>query len=60
MGTRKSRKLKVVKETLRRLTPGELGGVQGGGGGGTNKCETAYCDDDDALGVRTRRCACRE
>ena len=58
MGTRKSKKLGLMKETLRQLTPDQLGQVQGGGGGGkSNRCEeTAECDD--ALGVRTRRCAC--
>lgn len=53
MGTRKSKKLKVMKETLRQLTPEQLGGVQGGGGDAT----TNKCPPDDLV-ARTRRCAC--
>ena len=53
MGTRKSKKLKVMKETLRQLDPDQLGRVQGGGGtGNTNQCPP------DDLVARTRRCAC--
>ena len=45
-----------MKETLRQLTPEQLVGVQGGGGDGqTKRCQEG---DDDALAVRTRRCAC--
>ncbi|HUS67112.1 MAG TPA: hypothetical protein VMZ28_21390 [Kofleriaceae bacterium] len=62
MGTRKSRKLKVMKETLRQLTPGQLSGIQGGGGN-TNKCQaqppaSPPGDGEGDLVVRTRRCAC--
>ena len=48
MGTRKPKKLKVMKETLRQLTPEELNGVQGGGGGNAK----------DERTIRTYRCAC--
>lgn len=58
MGTRKSRKLKVMKETLRQLTPDQLTGVQGGGGNAnTNKCPPPE-EYETELVVRTRRCAC--
>jgi hypothetical protein len=58
MGTRNSRKLKVMKETLRQLTPDQLGGVQGGGNGKGGAPEaTADCTKDELV-VRTRRCAC--
>ena len=58
MSTRKSKKLGLMKETLRQLTPDQLGQIQGGGGdANTRRCEQTW-DCDDALGVRTRRCAC--
>ena len=56
MGTRKSKKLALMKETLRQLDPAELQAVNGGGG--EKKGPTLGCSDDDALAVRTRRCAC--
>ena len=47
MGTRKPKKLGLMKETLRQLTPEQLAGVQGGGG-----------KDKDERTIRTYRCAC--
>ena len=61
MGTRKTKKLKVMKETLRQLNPDQLSGVQGGGGNGnSNRCPPPgdYDVPETELVVRTRRCAC--
>jgi hypothetical protein len=58
MGTRKSKKLKVMRETLRQLTPDQLRVAHGGGAGGNNGGGggTGQCPDEE-FGIRTRKCA---